>query len=96
MTTIIKYKKGLILTDDHIYIGRAFACFKESSKWANNFIIGRDGTREQVIEKYKNYVMNNAELMSALPELKNKILVCWCAPQRCHANALIELLAELS
>jgi hypothetical protein len=29
--------------------------------------------------------------MAALHELRGKELVCWCAPERCHAEVLIEL-----
>jgi Domain of unknown function (DUF4326) len=30
-------------------------------------------------------------LIAALHELRGKHLVCWCAPERCHAEVLIEL-----
>jgi hypothetical protein len=29
--------------------------------------------------------------MAALPELRGKDLVCWCAPDACHADVLLEL-----
>jgi hypothetical protein len=32
--------------------------------------------------------------MAALPELAGKHLVCWCAPLKCHAEVLIELVAD--
>lgn len=70
-----------------IYIGR-------SSKWGNPFIIGQDGTREDVLKKYRIWILNNFTLMKDLPELKNKVLGCWCAPQKCHGDILIELLKE--
>lgn len=67
-----------------VYIGRP-------SKWGNPFVIGRDGTREQVIAKYRNWLLSQAHLMAALPELKGKTLGCWCAPQACHGDILAEL-----
>lgn len=67
-----------------VYIGRP-------SKWGNPFIIGRDGTREEVIAKYEVWLKNNAELMAALPELKGKTLGCWCAPRACHGDVLLRL-----
>jgi len=68
-----------------IYIGRP-------SKWGNPFIIGKDGTREEVIQKYKNYILNNPKLLEdAKRELKGKILGCWCAPQHCHGEILVEI-----
>jgi len=67
-----------------VYIGRG-------SKWGNLFIIGRDGTREMVIEKYRNYILSNQKLLAALHELKGKVLGCWCSPKACHGDVLIEL-----
>ena len=67
-----------------IYIGRP-------SKWGNPFTMGRDGTREQVIEKYRRWIMTQPELLAALPELKGQVLGCWCKPKACHGDVLAEL-----
>jgi len=68
-----------------IYIGRP-------SKWGNPFVIGRDGNRQQVIEKHRAYVLGNQTLLAAAKsELKGKVLGCWCAPQSCHGDVLVEL-----
>lgn len=67
-----------------IYIGRP-------SKWGNPFVIGKDGTRDEVIAKYRTYLLRDAQLMAALPELRGKDLVCWCAPCACHGDVLLEL-----
>jgi len=29
--------------------------------------------------------------MAALPELRGQDLVCWCAPEACHGDILLEL-----
>jgi hypothetical protein len=29
--------------------------------------------------------------MAALPELRGRDLFCWCAPEACHGDALLEL-----
>lgn len=68
-----------------IYIGRG-------SKWGNPFEIGKDGTREEVIEKYRTYLLNKPELLKALPELRGKTLGCFCKPKPCHGDILVELL----
>lgn len=67
-----------------VYIGRP-------SKWGNPFAIGRDGTREQVIAKYEEWLRTQPDLMAALPELHGKVLGCWCAPQACHGDVLARL-----
>ncbi len=61
------------------------------TKWGNPFIIGKDGTREQVIAKYRVYVRQFPKLTAALPELRGKTLGCWCKPQACHGDVLAEL-----
>lgn len=67
-----------------IYIGRP-------SKWGNPFVIGRDGTRAEVIAKYREYVLAQPALLAALPELAGKRLACWCSPKPCHGDVLAEL-----
>ena len=69
------------------YIGRG-------SKWGNPFVIGKDGTRTEVIEKYKSWIVQQPELMAALHELKDKRLGCWCSPKLCHGHVLAELVKE--
>ncbi len=66
-----------------VYIGRP-------SKWGNPFVIGKDGNRDEVIAKYEQYLISNTELMNALPELKGKILGCWCSPKTCHGDILVK------
>lgn len=68
----------------HVYIGRP-------SKWGNPFVVGKHGTREQVIERYERWLLGNDALMAALPELRGKVLGCWCAPRACHGDVLVRL-----
>ena len=75
-----------------VYVGRAMPRIGlPGSKWANPFKIGRDGTREDVIAKYRAWLVQQPELIAALSELWGKDLACWCAPERCHAEVLREL-----
>lgn len=70
---------------DCVYIGRP-------SKWGNPFSIGKDGTREEVVEKYRTYLLSHTDLVEqAKKELGGKNLVCFCAPKLCHGNILIEI-----
>jgi hypothetical protein len=61
------------------------------SKWANPFRIGRDGTREQVIAKHKQWVLRQPHLLASLDELRGRTLGCHCAPEPCHCDTLVEL-----
>jgi len=65
------------------------------SKWGNPFVLGKDGTREEVVAKYETYLPNRLDLMAALPELRGKRLGCWCKPEACHGDVLARL-AEAS
>jgi hypothetical protein len=74
-----------------IYIGRP-------SKWGNPFSHLPDtlaeyavSSREEAIEKYKEWLPTQPNLISSLHELKGKILGCWCYPKSCHGDFLVEL-----
>lgn len=68
-----------------VYIGRP-------SKWGNPFAIGKDGTRDEVIEKYKSWLSDKHDLIQAAKtELKGKNLICFCSPARCHGDVLLEV-----
>lgn len=71
-----------------IYIGRP-------SRWGNPFKVGRDGAREEVIAKYRTYVLSRPDLVAVLPDLRGKVLGCWCAPEPCHGDVLAELARRL-
>lgn len=74
-----------------VYIGRKTRDMPRSI-WGNPYVIGKDGTREEVIEKYREYIMGKPELLKQLESLRGKKLGCWCKPQKCHGDILIELL----
>ena len=61
-----------------VYIGRG-------SKWGNPY---SDVSREEAIFLYKRYFKENDELILALPELRGKVLGCYCAPKDCHGDFL--------
>lgn len=65
-----------------VYVGRP-------SKYGNPFMIGRDGTRSEVIAKYEAWLASRPDLIEAAKrELRGKVLACWCAPEACHADVL--------
>jgi Domain of unknown function (DUF4326) len=78
-----------------IYVGRAMRFLRlAGSKWANPFMVPLDGSRDEVINKYRAWLLQQPDLMASLPELRGKDLACWCAPERCHAEVLRELAKE--
>jgi hypothetical protein len=63
-----------------------------STIWGNPFFIGKHGTRSEVIEKYRQWLLTQPELYARIHELRGKTLGCWCKPAACHGDVLIELL----
>lgn len=63
------------------------------TKWGNPFVIGRDGTRLQVIDKYKTKLWRDIKTgrvdLTELAGLHGKRLGCWCAPAACHGDVLV-------
>jgi hypothetical protein len=69
------------------------------SKWGNPYS-HKEGTlaefkvdtREEAVQKYEEYLLNNEKLMLSLHELKYKSLGCWCKNnynnQKCHGDIL--------
>lgn len=68
----------------HVYIGRP-------SKWGNPFVVGKHGERGECVALYESWLLENEQLMAALPELRGKVLGCWCAPRACHGDVLVRL-----
>lgn len=74
-----------------MYIGRAARGFK-ASEWQNPFREGVDGDRSEVVAKYRDYLLKSRpDLLQKIPDLVGKRLGCWCAPEPCHGDVLVEL-----
>ncbi len=90
---------------ENVYIGRRGVVFinkerypPKDSIWCNPFKIGKDGNRDEVIQKYETYIRkkieNDHSLQEELKKLKGKCLGCWCAPEPCHGNVLLKIVNE--
>lgn len=68
-----------------VYVGRP-------SLFGNPFRIGPDAARDVVIAKYRAWLMAQPVLLARVKsELRGKDLVCWCSPEACHADVLIDV-----
>jgi hypothetical protein len=90
---------GKLAGRKHIYIGRSGK--GQYSPLGNPFQMGRDGTRDEVVAKYKVWLWNqiqsnNSEVINELKKIayysatNEVILVCFCAPLACHGDVLIK------
>jgi hypothetical protein len=59
-----------------VYIGRQARNGWRKSKWANPFKLSRDGDRNLVIAMYRRWLLQQPDLLAALPVLRGKDLVC--------------------
>lgn len=83
-----------------VYIGRP-------SKWGNPFTHQPDGktlaqhtvaNRKEAIDAYRTWITrgDGRHLLNDLHELQGKVLGCWCKPQSCHGDVLVELTKQLN
>ena len=84
------YNKRHTYPADAVYVGRP-------SKWGNPFKVGKHGTREEVIGFFEEYARRKlAKEPDWLEPLRGKDLVCWCAPEACHADVLLRMANDTS
>jgi len=114
-TTVINIKNtpGFPRDKNDVYIGRNMMWTKyklTESKWHNPFLVDkynndgtvkkkRNGTIEEVILKYCEYLVKQKDLMASLYELSDKVLGCWCVEKPidyirrdtvCHGEVLLK------
>jgi hypothetical protein len=76
-----------------VYIGRANRSYHlDESPWANPFAVRRESDRLEAIAQFERWLHEQPELMARLPELRGKVLGCWCAPKPCHGDVLVRLI----
>lgn len=62
-----------------------------NTDWGNPFEMPSDGDRDVVCDNYAaHYLPHKPSLLKKLPNLRGKVLVCWCHPERCHGDHLAE------
>lgn len=96
--------KEWIKDANNVYIGRKGIVFidkkrfpQQDSIWANPFKKDRDGTLDEILEKYEIYIrkkINDENLKDELMKLKGKNLGCWCKPNKCHGDILLKLIND--
>jgi len=83
---------------DVVYVGRPMyrgGWQLPGSPLANPFRPGPDGSRNEVIARYRRYLLGRSDLLTLLPGLRGRRLGCWCAPEPCHADVIAELADSL-
>ena len=75
----------------YIYCGRG-------SPFGNPYVIGQDGTREEVCAAFQFYfdyrIQSDPEWRKLVMDLKGKVLGCYCSPLQCHCETYVEFLED--
>ncbi len=62
------------------------------TKWGNPWRVGRDGSRDEVIARYRadlwHRIRAGEVALEELAGLDGCWLACWCEPQPCHGDVL--------
>ena len=84
----LTYLEKWLQSDENVYVGRpSNKISQKSCKWGNPYEVGQYG-RKEAIRLYQQYLLGDQNLQESLPDLRGKILGCWCAPSKCHAEIL--------
>lgn len=76
------------------YVPASAVLIDRTTIWGNPYYEGRDGTREEVIDKYEEWIKHlivELPVLYDLEKLRGRDLVCWCAPLACHGDVLLRL-----
>lgn len=95
-TTVVNLKghRGDPDYDDVVYVGRAMhrgGWQLAASPLASPLRPGPDGSRAEVVARYREHLLGRPDLLGLLPGLRGRRLGCWCVPELCHAQVIAEL-----
>ena len=60
------------------------------SQWGNPYTILPERTLEEVLRLFTEHLHSSPELLDGLGDLVGKELGCWCKPNPCHGDILVE------
>ncbi|VBB17750.1 protein of unknown function DUF4326 [Yasminevirus sp. GU-2018] len=94
-------------SENHVYIGRDMSFYVPGtvgSIWQNPFPVAKSDkeyksgrpryTLDESLKLFREHIESSPDLIAKLPELKGKTLGCWCKPNRCHGDILIEMIEK--
>lgn len=60
----------------------------------NPFVVGKHGTRDEVIAKFEDYIRKEPIRLRYIKTLKGKTLACCCKPKSCHVDIIAKIAEE--
>ena len=94
MDAVINLKREPRLREafEHAHVVNNTVLVDRRTKWGNPWRTGQDGTREEVIARYRMELWRRIRAgevsLEELAELDGCWLACWCEPLPCHGNVL--------
>lgn len=94
-------KAALVTTVVNRRTAKDYHNIARPTKWGNPFThlatknsnLVKCATREEAVDEYRVYLLGSRrDLLIQLPELCGKQLGCWCHPELCHGDVLVELI----
>lgn len=93
-TTVVNIKHT---KEYDVYIGRSSRGM--DGAFGNPFIVGKDGSRVEVVQKFRDYfldrIVKNKAFRDQVLSLKDRTLACFCVPLECHGNVIAEWLDNI-
>lgn len=78
-----------------VYVGRPSVFGNPYSHKAGTTAQYQVATRDAAVDAYETWLLAQPSLVARVKrELRGKVLACWCAPARCHAEVLARIANE--
>lgn len=74
-----------------VYVGRPSVWGNPFSHLPGTLAQYRVATLPDAIAAYETWLLQQPALLARLPELRGKVLGCWCKPGPCHGDVLARL-----
>lgn len=97
-----------MMDPQNVYIGRRGIVFidnrrfpEKDSSWSNPFKVkkGVEGSREEAIRMYRDMILDRIASGQVsrkdFEQLQGKNLGCWCHPEPCHGDVLLDITQNL-
>ena len=88
----LKHEPRLREAFEHAEVVNNTVLIDRRTKWGNRWRVGGDGTRDEVIVRYRADLWRRIRAgeiaLEELAELDGMWLACWCEPQPCHGDVL--------
>lgn len=70
---------------------RRFVGIDRRGPFGSPYAIGSDGTRDEVHGMFARWLKDQTDLLTQMPTLRGKVLICLCHPKKCHGDIIAEV-----